>query len=331
MTFEDLRVMAAGFQPSKLLLTALDAGVFDLLQGKELSAAVVAQGCGADSRATRLILDALVGQGLLERGAEGYRNAEPARRFLARASAEYRGEILRHLHNTWEDWEGLGRTWKTGRPALQRKTQQLPSAEEGLRHFILGMENLTRELAPLLAGQLPLEGRTRALDLGGGPGNYALAFAQRWPGLEAVHFDLAPTSRIAREFLRGKPGAERVSFLEGDFLTTPLGEGYDFVWASQIIHMLGEEKVRELFRRVSDALEAGGVLAIHDHFLEPDRTRPPSAALFAVHMLVATEGGRTYAFDEVGEWLREAGIEPTERLDYGGAARVLLGRKDPPR
>lgn len=331
MTFDDLRVMAAGFQPAKLLLTALDAGVFDLLQGKELSAAAVAKGCGADSRATRLILDALVGQGLLERGAEGYRNAEPARRFLARASAEYRGEILRHLHNTWEDWEGLGRTWKTGRPALQRTTQQLPSTEEGLRHFILGMENLTRELAPLLAGQLPMEGRTRALDLGGGPGNYALAFVQRWPGLRAVHFDLAPTSRIAREFLGGKPGAERVSFLEGDFLTTPLGEGYDFVWASQIIHMLGEEEVRELFRRASDALMPGGVLAIHDHFLEPDRTRPPPAALFAVHMLVATEGGRTYSFDEVGGWLREAGIEPTERLDYGGAARVLLGRKGPSR
>jgi len=327
MTFDELRVMAAGFQSAKLLLVALDAGVFDLLNDREASAAEVAQRCGADSRATRLILDALVGQGLLEQGAGGYRNAEPASRFLATPSPEYRGEILRHLHNTWEDWEGLGRTWKTGRPALQRKTPQLPSTEEGLRHFILGMENLTRDLAPLLAGQLPLEDKNRALDLGGGPGNYALAFVQRWPGLEAVHFDLAPTSRIAREFLEGKPAAERVVFLEGDFLTTPLGGGYDFVWASQIIHMLGEGEVQELLRRVSAALVPGGVLAIHDHFLESDRTRPPSAALFGVHMLVATERGRTYSFDEVEAWLQEAGIEPDGRLDYGGAARVLLGRK----
>ncbi|MBE0616847.1 MAG: methyltransferase domain-containing protein, partial [Proteobacteria bacterium] len=218
--------------------------------------------------------------------------------------------------------------WKTGRPALRRQTQQLPSTDEGLRHFILGMENLTRDLAPLLAEQLPLEGKTRALDLGGGPGNYALAFVQRCPALEAVHFDLAPTSRIAREFLQGKPGAERVAFLEGDFLSASLGEGYDFVWASQVIHMLGEGQVQELLRRISAALVPGGLLAIHDHFLEPDRTRPPSAALFAVHMLVATEGGRTYSFEEVGEWLREVGIEPTDRLDYGGAARVLLGRKE---
>lgn len=327
MTFEDLRSMVAGFQPAKLLLEALDVGVFDLLEHGELGAAQVAQRFGLDSRATRLVLDALVGQGLLELGEGGYRNAEPARRFLARGSAQYRGEILRHLHNTWEDWNELGQTWKTGSPALRRKTQQLPSTPEGMRHFILGMENLTRDLAPRLAERLPLEGCARALDLGGGPGNYALAFVQRWPGLEAVHFDLGPTSEIAREFLRDKPGAERISFLEGDFLTSPLGEGYGFVWASQIIHMLGEEEVQALLGRIAAALAPGGAIGVHDHFLEPERTHPPSASLFGVHMLVATERGRTYSFEEVEAWMRAAGIEPRERLEYGGPARVLLGRR----
>lgn len=327
MTFEDLRAMAAGFQPAKLLLEALDVGVFDLLEHGELEAAQVAQRFGLDSRATRLVLDALVGQGLLDLGEAGYRNAEPARRFLCRGSPEYRGEILRHLHNTWEDWNELGQTWKTGRPALRRKTQHLPSTPEATRHFILGMENLTRDLAPRLAERLPLEGCARLLDVGGGPGNYCLAFVQRWPGLEAVHFDLAPTSRIAREFLMDKPGAERISFLEGDFLTSPLGEGYDFVWASQILHMLGEEEVQALLGRVAAALLPGGAVAVHDHFLEPDRTRPPPASLFGVHMLVATERGRTYSFEEVEEWMRAAGIEPQERVDYGGPARVLLGKR----
>ncbi|MFU8857368.1 MAG: methyltransferase [Deferrisomatales bacterium] len=331
MTFEDLRSMAAGFQPAKLLLEALDVGVFDLLEEGPLGAAEVAQRFGLDSRATRLMLDALVGQGLLELGDERYRNAEPARLFLVKGSPEYRGEILRHLHNTWEDWNELGQTWKTGRPTLRRKTQQLPSTAEGTRHFILGMENLTRDLAPHLAERLPLEGRTRLLDLGGGPGNYSLAFVQRWPGLEAVHFDLAPTSEIAREFLGGKPGAERISFLEGDFLSTPLGEGYDFVWASQILHMLGEEEVQALLGRISQALVGGGLVAAHDHFLEEDRTRPPTASLFGVHMLVATARGRTYSIAEVEQWMRNAGLEPQEVVDYGGPARVLLGRKLPGR
>lgn len=329
MTFEELRSMAAGFQPAKLLLEVLDVGVFDLLAHGELGAAEVAQRFGLDSRATRLVLDALAGQGLLELGERGYRNAEPARRFLVQGSPEYRGEILRHLHNTWEDWNELGETWRTGSPALRRKTQQLPSTAEGMRHFILGMENLTRDLAPSLADRLPLEGRTRVLDLGGGPGNYALAFVQRWPGLEAVHFDLEPTSEIAREFLQGKSGAERVSFVEGDFLSSPLGEGYDFVWASQIIHMLGEEEVQALFRRVSAVLLEGGILALHDHFLESDRTRPATASLFGVHMLVATARGRTYSIEEAGHWLRGAGIEPQGVLDYGGPARVLLARRGP--
>jgi len=335
MDFDKLRGLATGFQPAKLLLVALDLGVFDHLDHGpdhgELRAAEVAQRCGLDSRATRLALDALVSLGLLELAGDRYRNGEAARRFLVRGSPEYRGDILRHVHGTWEDWDGLERVWRTGRPALRRETQQLPSNAEGLRNFILGMENVTRDLAPLLADRLPLAGRKRLLDLGGGPGNYALAFVRRWPELHAVHYDLPATSAVAREFLAGQEGSERVSFAEGDFLASPLGEGFDFVWASQVIHMLGEEEVRDLLRRAADALAAGGILAVHDYFLEPDRTQPRPAALFAVHMLVATDRGRTYTFEEVEMWLREAGIEPFERVDYGGPARVLLGRREPGR
>jgi SAM-dependent methyltransferase len=327
MTFDELRALAAGFQPAKLLLVALDLGVFDLLNHGEQRAAEVAQRFGLDSRASRLALDALVSIGVLSLTGDRYGNAEVARRYLVRGSTEYRGDILRHLHDTWEDWTGLDRVWRTGKPALRRETQQLPSTADGLRRFILGMENLTRDLAPLLADRLPLEGRRLLLDLGGGPGNYALAFVRRWPDLHAVHFDLPPASAVAQEFIDGKEGSDRVSFVEGDFLSSPLGEGYDFVWGSQIIHMLGEDQVRTLLRRAAGSLVAGGILAVHDQFLEPDRTRPRSAALFAVHMLVATERGRTYTFEELEMWTREAGVEPMERLDYGGAARVLLGVK----
>jgi len=327
MTFDELRGVAAGFQAAKLLLVALDLGVFDLLDHGPLGAAEVAQRFGVDSRATRLALDALVALGVLELVGGRYRNADAARRFLVQGSPEYRGAILRHMHDTWEDWAGLGQVWRTGKPALHRGTQQLPSSAEGIRHFILGMENVTRDLAPLLAERLPLEGARLLLDLGGGPGNYALAFVRRWPQLHAVHFDLPATSAVAREFVQGHTESERISFREGDFLTSPLGEGYDFIWASQIIHMLGEGEVQTLVRRAAGALAAGGVLAVHDHLLDPDRTRPRLAALFAVHMLVATERGRTYTFDEVETWCREAGLEPVERIEYGGPARVLLSRR----
>ncbi|MBI5018517.1 MAG: methyltransferase domain-containing protein [Deltaproteobacteria bacterium] len=328
MTFDDLRALAAGFQPSQLLLTALELGVFDLVADGPRSVAEIARELDLDPRATEIAANALVALGLLELGPRGYDNTEAVARFLVRASADYRGSVLLHLHATWEDWAGLSETWRTGRPALRRKTQQLPSSPEGLRHFILGMENVTRELAPLLADRLPLAGCRRVLDLGGGPGNYALAFVRRWPNLHVAHFDLPPTSVIARDFLSGRDGAERISFQEGDFLTAPLGEGYDFVWASQIVHMLSEDEGRRLLGRVAQTLRPGGRVGVHDQFLEPSRTAPRGAALFGVHMLVATDGGRTYALDEVLGWLGDAGLVPESPLDYGGPSRVALARKE---
>lgn len=331
MDFDQIRSLAAGFQPARLLFTTLELGVFDALAAGPRDAAGVAAELDLDPRATAISLRALAALGFLERDGEGrYHNAQGLE-VLVRDAPGYRGEILRHLGDTWEDWSGFTRVWRTGRPALERKTQQLPSSPEGLRHFVLGMENVTRDLAPRIAGLLPLDRCRKALDLGGGPGNYALAFVQRAPELRVVHFDLPETSRIAREFVSGQDRAERVSFLEGDFLRDPLGGGYDLVWASQIIHILGEDDLRVLVRRLAPALVPGGLLAIHDQFLDADEVSPRSAALFGVHMLVATRGGRTYSLTEVEEWLAEVGIVPEGRLDYGGPSRILLARRGAPR
>lgn len=328
MTFDELRALGSGFQPAQLLLTALELGVFDLLGGGPRPPRELAGALGLDARATEIAANGLVALGLLRLTPAGYANDEPATRFLVRGSPDYRGEILRHVHASWEDWAELGQTWRTGRPALHRKTQQLPSTAEGVRDFILGMENVTRDLAPLLAERLPLAGCRRALDLGGGPGNYALAFVRRWPELTVVHFDLPPTSAVAREFVAGREGEERVSFVEGDFLSDPVGEGFDFIWLSQVIHMLGEAQVQRLLGRAAAALAPGGRLGVHDQFLEPSKTTPRGAALFGVHMLAVTEGGRAYSLEETSRWLEAAGLACEAPIDYGGPSRVALARKE---
>ncbi len=330
MTFEALRLLAAGYQPAKLLHAALELGLFDALAGGPATAAELSRILGVDARATAIAANALVALEVLEGEAGGYRNGEAAERFLVSTSGEYRGEILRHLGRGWADWGALEGTWRTGRSPAAARPEALPEGPAALRHFILGMENLTRELAPHLADLLPLADCRRVLDLGGGPGNYALALARRWPELTAVHFDLPRVSAVARAFVAGQPGSDRLEFRVGDFRTDPLGEGYGAVWVSQVIHMLGEDGVRALLGRARDVLLPGGLLAIHDHFLDPGGTSPRSSALFGVHMLAVTEGGRSYGFLEVEGWLQEAGYVLAGRLDYGGPARVLLARTPRP-
>lgn len=62
--------------------------------------------------------------------------------------------------------------------------------------------------------------------------------------------------------------------------------------------------------------------------VEGDRTRPKDAALFAINMLTATQGGRTYTEAEIRAWGEQAGFRfvACERLSPRSCLLTL--RKD---
>jgi len=65
---------------------------------------------------------------------------------------------------------------------------------------------------------------------------------------------------------------------------------------------------RDSFRKVATALVEGGRIAIRDVLMERSRIEPVAGALFAVNMLVGTDGGGTYTFEELREDLEDAGF-----------------------
>ena len=85
---------------------------------------------------------------------------------------------------------------------------------------------------------------------------------------------------------------------------------FDLVFVSQVLHAESPESNRDLFERIGTLLGPGGRVVVHEFFVDPDRTTPAEAALFAVNMLAMTPGGRTYTLDEVGAWARDAGLTP---------------------
>ena len=102
----------------------------------------------------------------------------------------------------------------------------------------------------------------------------------------------------------------------GDFYRDELPGGVDFAWVSASIHQHAREHSRELFARVRKALVPGGQIAIRDIVMQPDRTRPVAGALFAINMLVNTDTGGTFTFQEIAEDLLAAGfVAPQLRLE----------------
>jgi hypothetical protein len=78
---------------------------------------------------------------------------------------------------------------------------------------------------------------------------------------------------------------------------------------------------------VSDALSPGGTIAIAEFLADDGRAGPPVAMIFAVNMLVNTDAGDTFTFNEISEWLRDVGFTNPRTLDAPGPSPLVLATK----
>jgi SAM-dependent methyltransferase len=330
--FDQIMSMARGFQVAKMLMAAVDLGLFDFL-AEPKSAVATAAWLKADPRATGIFLNGLAALGILDKSGDNFRNSELASRYLVRGSENYRGAIIKHMEHTWKrGWEDLKETVLAGHPPEAETEKWLDGRPERdaaeVQAFIWGMHAIARDLAPRVAARLDLKGVRRLLDLGGGPATYAIIFAQANPELQATVFDLPMPIEIARENIAKNGLTDRVDTLAGNFLQDDIGTGYDFVWVSQILHSHDEEQCRFIIAKAVAALAPGGTLAIQDFYLNADGASPTGAAMFGVHMLAVTPRGRAYTHDEVAEWMQAAGLAEPEFIQSGMDASILLAKKN---
>jgi SAM-dependent methyltransferase len=326
----ELMNLAKSFRPAKILMVATDLAVFDYLE-EPRHASEVAANVEAEARAVGILLNGLAAIGVVEKQGERFKNGPAASRFLVHGKDDYRGAIIRHMNHTWLGWTELSQTVATGK-APDRKSEQWldrhPEAEKSwMRDFIWGMHAIAQDLAPGVVAKFDLQGVRHLLDLGGGPATYAIAFAEANPGLKATVFDLPGPIEIAKENIARHGQTGKVETLAGNFLEDDIGSGYDFIWVSQILHSHDEAQCQLIIKKCLQALTDGGRLAIQDFFLNDDGYTPVEAALFSVHMLAVTPGGRSYRHREARQWLADAGLSDVQHLETSPQTSVVVGRK----
>ncbi len=290
-----LRKLYLGFISARVVLTANALGIFDNLK-KTASAGELSKRLKIDQRATEILLDALAGIGLVTKGTGGkYRNKPVSNRYLLRGSRLYQGDIIRHASIMWQNFSALDEVVRTGRPARR-----------GLDHesFIMGMHNLTVLRTESLLKAVGLKSVKTMLDVGGGPGTNAIAFAKK--GIKATIFDLPDTIKIARKVAR-REGVKGIDYVAGDFHVDDIGSGYDLILVSQILHAFSSDENLSLLTKCRAALNPNGRLVVQEFPITDARTAPAHSALFAVNMLVGTEQGRCYSPREMKKWLTKAG------------------------
>jgi (2Fe-2S) ferredoxin/predicted O-methyltransferase YrrM len=321
---DDLQQTIRSFQESRVILTAVELDVFSAA-GAGATAAQVAGKIGTDARATEMLMNALVAMGLLKKQAGIFQNAPVATRYFVEGSADDARAATMHTVNLWQRWSTLTECVRAGTAVACKEMAE--RGDQWTRAFISAMHRNAAERAPLVVQAVGTDGVERMLDVGGGSGAYSIAFAKSSEKLHAELLDVPAVTAIARGHVEKAGLAGRIKTRTGDLRTDKLGSGYNLVFISAICHMLDEAENRDLLERAHKALAPGGQIVIQDFILEPDKTAPKSAALFALNMLVGTRAGNSYSEQEYDAWLREAGFQDIRRIGLPGPSGLMLGTR----
>ncbi len=309
----DLFALSGGYWQSFTLHAAMKLGLFTQCGRDPLPRERIAELLHADPRGVGMLLRALAAMGLLSRSHEGYANTPFSEKFLSRGSEQYMGHILMHHHYLVNAWARLDQAVLTGNPTRGFNPE---TVEHELESFLMGMFNIASGLAPIISKEVDLSGRRSLLDLGGGPGTYAIHFCQSNPGLQATVFDLVSTRPFAEQTIQGFGLSERIRFVAGDYHKDPLPGTYDAVWMSQILHSDGPEDCQRLVDKAVSSLAPGGMILVHEFYLNDTMDGPLFPALFALNMLVNTEKGQAYSERQVRDMLARAGVREIRRLSF---------------
>jgi SAM-dependent methyltransferase len=318
--------MAGSFRSACVLGAAAELDLFTMLGAAAMSAADLAKRLRSDRRATEMLLDALAALKLLDKRDDLYAVPAELQPLLSAAAPQTVLPMVLHSVNILRNWAQLARVVKTGQPAPRQAS--IRGAEADRAAFIGAMHSISGPVADDLVARLGPPRFAHLLDVGGASGTWTLAFLRAVPGAVATIFDLPDAIEQARQRLAGSELVGRIKLAPGDFYSDDLPGGADLAWVSAIAHQHSREDNRELFGKVYAALQPGGRIMIRDIVMEPDRTRPLDGALFAINMLVNTDSGGTFTFDEFSEDLQAAGFtEPQLAVKDEAMNAVVVAAK----
>jgi (2Fe-2S) ferredoxin/SAM-dependent methyltransferase len=320
---DELAERIRAFQDSRAILSAVELDLFAHVGGGA-TATDVARKAGTDPRATEMLLGAMAALGLLEKRNGRFVNTAISARFLVPGGKDDARAATRHYLSTWDRWSRLTEAVRSG-TALAHVELAERDPERWTRPFIAAMHHRAALAAPMLVRSVGTAGVKRMLDVGGGSGVFAIAFAAASPELTAEVFDLPTVLPLTREYVAAAGLEGRVGLRSGDLRTDDFGSGWDVILLSAVCHMLGEEENRDLIRRCAAALAPKGRLVVSDFLLNEEGTGPKSAALFSLNMLVATPRGASYTESAYTGWMREAGLGSIRKVTLPGPADLVIG------
>lgn len=313
---------AERFFESFLVFALLDLGIFRRLAGGPRTFDELNRAIGGHAEALRGILDASVALKILSKQGDAYTASEALIDCLGRPeSPAYLGEWVTFLHSI------VGRLASMHEVAKGKLPPPRDYADDV--RMTLAMDAYARSRGIEMAEHVDFSDARTLLDLGCGPGTYALAVAAKYPHLHATLLDLPGPISVARDIVKERGMSDRVDFIEADGLTFESKGTFDVVLISNVLHGLGIKASIELLKRVYDIVTPGGRLIVQAQYLNDDRTSPRWPTLLNLVQLVRGTDSRNHAIGETTEWMRQTGFTDIKhtRFSLWNVNSCLIGRR----
>jgi len=328
---------AFAFWSSKVLLTAVDFGVFSKLSDRRITGARLGAEIGLHPRGISDFFDALVAMKFLDREGDGpeakYFNTPAGALYLDCNSPRYIGGILVMLNERlFKFWHDLPEALRTGRPQNEVKHGQKGMFEElyeempRLEQFMGAMTGLSRINFEAFAAKFDCSKFQTLCDVGGAPGLLCIETDKKHPHLRCISFDLPPVEPIARKHIAAAGLSDRIGTASGDFFKDPLPKA-DMITMGMILHDWNLEKKIHLIRAAFDALPAGGALVAIEALIDDARRENVFGLLMSLNMLIEFGEAFDYSGADFRKWCEDVGFKRFEVIHLAGASSAAIAYK----
>jgi len=324
--FEQLYTLGTGFQTSEIIFTAVRLGIFPALDAGPVTGKRLARKLHLSPDALARFMLTLKSMGLIAERNGAYSKTALSRRCLGAASAENCEDILLHLETLKSSWAHLEYSLRRGamRPPQKKAPADYPRQ---LKRFLAAMHASGKVKSAAIVRALPPRNYSCMLDIGGGLGTYAAAFARENSRLQATVFDLASVVLHAKKYIRQCGMAGRISAVVGECRSDPFPEDdYDLVLLSNILHIYAAGDARAIIKKAARALQRGGTLLIHDYITGlGDQV---FVSLCDMTMLIGTPEGRCHAWDDLCRWMKAAGLSRIRTKAVNAGTSIMWGSRE---
>jgi ubiquinone/menaquinone biosynthesis C-methylase UbiE len=328
-TPERLMQFAWGYSVPLMIEAGVTLGVFDALEHGAKTAEQLREQTGTSQRGLTMLLNALCSVDLLRKEQNRYALAPESEAFLVSSKPDFRGGLFKHISKQlMAKWMHLNDAIKSGKPVSTVNQQK-----EGAAFF----EQFVEDIFPMSYGaagalgdalKLPAARETvNVLDIAAGSGVWGVGLAEKSNHVHVTAVDWPEVIPVTRRVARKHGVVDRFNFIEGDINSVNFGSNYHIATLGHIVHSEGQTRSRKLFQRVYDALRPGGTIVISEFTPNDDRTGPANTLIFALNMLVNTDEGDTYTFNEIRSWLTAVGFKDVRQLEAPAPSPLILANK----